>query len=160
MNATACRIAEWIWRDLSLRAGFREVVDQIPDRLIVDYWAARIAEEIGDNRFIAALEKIANDPANSVTYFEDKWQMIARRALGPAKLEQAAKLGVTQFAADGDAHRVEQLTLDQAKPTSTAQIIDEMIDRSVRNAFKPTIPGYTSQPDRSGEPGLSPDEFL
>ena len=61
MSDTSLRIAMWIWRDLSLRAGFREVVDQIGaggSSMIVDYWAARIEEEIGDNRFIAALEKI------------------------------------------------------------------------------------------------------
>lgn len=158
MSTIGQRIASWFWRDLQLRAGFREVTDQIPDSAaLITYWVARVDEEIGDNRFIAALEEIRD-----LDYRGHRHEsaFIAIRALGPAKQEQAAKLGVTQFAADGDAHRVEQLTLDQAKPTSTAQIIDEMIDRSVRNAFKPTIPGYTSQPDRSGEPGLSPDEFL
>lgn len=143
MSTIGQRIASWFWRDLQLRAGFREVTDQIPDSAaLITYWATRVDEEIGDNRFIAALEKIANDPANSVTYFEDKWQMIARRALGPAKLEQAAKLGVTQFAADGDAHRVEQLTL----PTSTPQ--EPAAERPAGGPIPPT------------GPDVSPDEFL
>ena len=30
----------------------------------------------------AALHEIAEDPANAVTYFEDKWRTIAREALG------------------------------------------------------------------------------
>ena len=72
MSTIGQRIASWFWRDLQLRAGFREVTDQIPDSAaLITYWATRVDEEIGDNRFIAALEKIANDPANSVTYFED-----------------------------------------------------------------------------------------
>ena len=100
----------WIWRDLSLRAGFREVVDQIGDggsSMIVDYWAARIEEEIGDNRFIKALEEIANDPANAVTHFEDKWRTIAKRALGPRCDEQAAAAGVKQYAAADGVHVVQ-----------------------------------------------------
>lgn len=104
MSATACRIAEWIWRDLSLRAGFREVVDQIPDRLIVDYWAARIAEEIGDNRFIAALEKIRDADYRGNRH---ESAFIAMRALGPRRAEQAAATGVTHYAADGEAHAIQ-----------------------------------------------------
>lgn len=143
MSTIGQRIASWFWRDLQLRAGFREVTDQIPDSAaLITYWATRVDEEIGDNRFIAALEKIANDPSNSVTYFEDKWQMIARRALGPAKQEQAAKLGVTQFVADGDAHRVEQLTL----PTSTHQ--EPAAERPVEGPIPTT------------GPAPSPDDFL
>ena len=103
MSATAYRIADWIWRDLSLRAGFREIVDQNPGRLTVDYWAQRIDEEIGDNRYIAALEKIAAGAADAVH--------IAKRALGPAKDEKAERLGIKQYAADGEAHTVKQLDL-------------------------------------------------
>lgn len=110
-SSTAQRLAGFLWRDLQLRAGFRDVIDQINDRdghLIIEYWASRIDEEIGDNRFIAALEEIAANPNNDA--------YIAKRALGPAKHEQAAKLGITQFAADGEAHRVEQLTFDSQPP--------------------------------------------
>lgn len=110
MSDTSLRIAMWIWRDLSLRAGFREVVDQIPREghqtvggLITDYWAQRIDEEIGDNRFIAALEKIAAGGGDAVH--------IAKRALGPRRDEQAEALGVKQYAADGEAHTVKQLEL-------------------------------------------------
>lgn len=143
VSATAFRIAEWIWRDLSLRAGFREVVDQIPDRLIVDYWAARIAEEIGDNRFIAALEKIRD-----LDYRGNRHEsaFIAIRALGPAKVEQAAKHGVTQFAADGDAHRAEQLAL----PTSTPP--EPAAERPVEGPTPTTGPVEAPPP-------LTPDDF-
>ena len=126
MSATAQRIADWIWRDLSLRAGFREVVDQIPDRLTVDYWTQRIDEEIGDNRYIAALEKIAAGAADAVH--------IAKRALGPAKDEKAERLGIKQYAADGEANTVKQLELPTQQqevarsaegPTPTAEPEEE-----------------------------------
>lgn len=126
MSATAQRIADWIWRDLSLRAGFREIVDQNPGRLTVDYWAQRIDEEIGDNRYIAALEKIAAGAADAVH--------IAKRALGPAKDEKAERLGIKQYAADGEAHTVKQLELPTQHqeveraaegPTPTAEPVEE-----------------------------------
>ena len=108
MSDTSLRIAMWIWRDLSLRAGFREVVDQIGaggSSMIVDYWAARIEEEIGDNRFIAALEKIRDEdyrgPRPESSY-------IAARALGPRCDEQAAAAGVKQYAAPDGVHVVQQ----------------------------------------------------
>lgn len=95
---TAERIASWIYRDLSLRGGFREVTDQVGPsggNMIVDFWAKRIEEEIGDARFITALEQIANDPADAST--------IAKRALLPARHAEAAAAGVTAFAADSQA---------------------------------------------------------
>ena len=37
-------------------------------------------------RYQVALSMIANDPANAVTYFEDKWREIAKQALHPNKV--------------------------------------------------------------------------
>lgn len=140
MSTIGQRIASWFWRDLQLRAGFREVTDQIPDSAaLITYWVARVDEEIGDNRFIAALEEIRD-----LDYRGHRHEsaFIAIRALGPAKQEQAAKLGVTQFAADGDAHRVEQLTLPTATTTTPAA------ERPAGGPIPPT------------GPDVSPDEFL
>ena len=36
-----------------------------------------------NERMRRALEQIANDPANAVTYFEDKWREIAKQAIQP-----------------------------------------------------------------------------
>lgn len=108
MSDTSLRIAMWIWRDLSLRAGFREVVDQIGaggSSMIVDYWAARIEEEIGDNRFIAALEKIRDEDYRGP---RPESSCIAARALGPRGDEQAAAAGVKQYAAPDGLHVVQQ----------------------------------------------------
>lgn len=105
MSDTSLRIAMWIWRDLSLRAGFREVIDQIGaggSSMIVDYWAARIEEEIGDNRFIAALEKIRDRSTAAES------SCIAARALGTRGDEQAAAAGVKQYAAPDGLHVVQQ----------------------------------------------------
>ena len=140
MSTIGQRIASWFWRDLQLRAGFREVTDQIPDgNTIVEYWATRIDEEIGDNRFIAALEQIRD-----IDYRGNRHEsaFIAIRALGPAKVEQAAKHGVTQFAADGDAHRAEQLAL----PTSTPP--------------EPAAERPVEGPTPTTGPVDSPDDFL
>ena len=108
MSEVSQRIANWLWRDVALRAGFREVVDTIPpdtrDR-IIDYWAARIEEEIGDNRFIAALTEI-RDADYRGNRHESAY--VAARALGPRRDEQAAAGGVTQYAADGAVHVVQQ----------------------------------------------------
>ena len=106
--STSLRIAMWIWRDLSLRAGFREVVDQIGaggSSMIVDYWAARIEEEIGDNRFIAALEKIRDEDYRGP---RPESSCIAARALDPRGDEQAAAAGVKQYAAPDGLHVVQQ----------------------------------------------------
>lgn len=110
MSAISDRIALWIWRDLSIRAGFREVCDQnqsgsmqTGNPMIVDFWSARIEEEIGDNRFIAALEKIRDIRG---TRHESSY--IAARALGPRGDEQAAAAGITQYAAPDGVHVVQQ----------------------------------------------------
>ena len=111
MNASiARRISDLIWRDLSLRAGFREVIDSIPrsNYEIVDFWTQRIEEVIGDDRLIAALEKIRDTDCRGNRH---ESAYIAMRALGPLHAEQAAAAGVTQYVADGTAHRTEQLSL-------------------------------------------------
>lgn len=115
MSAISDRIALWIWRDLSLRAGFREVVDTIPQGgqdLIVGYWAARIEEEIGDNRFIAALEKIRDLDCRGNRH---ESSYVAARALGPRSDEVAAATGVTQYGA-ADGLRIVQPDLFAATP--------------------------------------------
>lgn len=142
MSTIGQRLASWFWRDLQLRAGFREVTDQIPDSIgLTDYWATRIDEEIGDNRFIAALEQIRD-----IDYRGNRHEsaFIAIRALGPAKVEQAAKHGVTQFAADGDAHRVEQLTL--APVPEHLRVIVPTVTEMKLTSIQPPAP--------------SPDDFL
>lgn len=153
MNTAAYRIAELIWRDLSLRAGFREVVDQVPTEgintqlRIVEYWAERIDAEIGDNRLIAALEEIAANPSNAA--------YIAKRALGPAKQEQAAKLGITQFVADGESHRAEQLglSLTKAPDPRDNRITQEQLlaladrERAIASKIHPAEQSPTIDPD-------------
>lgn len=141
MSTIGKRLASWFWRDLQLRSGFREVIDQITDgHLLLEYWEKRIDEEIGDNRFISALEQIRD-----INYRGNRHEsaFIAIRALGPAKVEQAAKLGVTQFAADGGAHRVEQLTLAPV-PEHLRVIVSTVTEMKL-----------TSIP-----PAPSPDDFL
>ena len=115
MSAISDRIALWIWRDLSLRAGFREVVDTIPQGgqdLIVGYWAARIEEEIGDNRFIAALEKI-RDLDYRGSRHESSY--VAARALGP-RSDEVAATGVTQYGAADGLHIVQQDLFSTPRP--------------------------------------------
>lgn len=116
MSAISDRIALWIWRDLSLRAGFREVVDAIPQvgqDLIVKYWAARIEEEIGDNRFIAALEKIRDMDYRGSRH---ESSFVAARALGTRGDEQAIAAGVTQYGAADGLHIVQQDLFSTPRP--------------------------------------------
>lgn len=108
----AQRIAAWLYRDLSTRGGFREVCDQIAPGgqvQLVEFWAARIEEEIGDGRLIKTLEQIRDrvvaDPA---------WA--AKVTLGPAREEQARAAGVTIIAYED---RAVQLDL----PTPNAQSV-------------------------------------
>lgn len=100
---TSLRIASWIYRDLSLRGGFREVTDLVGPsggNMIVDYWAKRIEEEIGDNRLIKALEQIRDEDYRGN---RPESAFIAMRALGPAREAEAAVAGVTTLATDGKA---------------------------------------------------------
>ena len=108
MSEVSQRIANWLWRDIALRAGFREVVDAIPhggQTLIIDYWTQRIEEEIGDNRFIAALTEIRDDDYRGNRH---ESSYVAARALGPRGDEQAAAAGVKQYAAPDGVHVVQQ----------------------------------------------------
>ena len=56
------------------------VISQISDM------HAGVVEE--NERLRLALGQIANDPANAVTYFEDKWRGIAKQALSPNEKAQ------------------------------------------------------------------------
>lgn len=102
------RISDWLLRDLTLRSGFREVIDQIPlggRDMITAYWAQRIDEELADNRFIKALEQIRD-----MDYRGNRHESasIAFRVLGPRRAEQAAAAGVATLAADDGLHVVQQ----------------------------------------------------
>ena len=162
MSTIGQRIASWFWRDLQLRAGFREVTDQIPDgNTIVEYWATRIDEEIGDNRFIAALEQIRD-----IDYRGNRHEsaFIAIRALGPAKVEQAEQLGVTNLATADGVIRTEQMSFG-GLPAGTTHIygtVDEIlrgegipVDLTVRSVNGPSRTSPVAQP-----PAPSPDDFL
>ena len=121
MSEVSQRIANWLWRDIALRAGFREVVDAIPhggQTIIIDYWTQRIEEEIGDNRFIAALTEI-RDADSRGNRHESSY--VAARALGPRGDSVAAATGVTQYGAADGLHVVQQDLFAPAKPTAPAQ---------------------------------------
>ena len=120
MSEVSQRIANWLWRDIALRSGFREVVDAIPhggQTLIIDYWTQRIEEEIGDNRFIAALTEI-RDADYRGNRHESSY--VAARALGPRGDAVAAATGVTQYGAADGLHVVQQDLFAPAKPTAPA----------------------------------------
>ena len=54
------------------------VIDPNGPFVLADF-ARELERENSRLRF--ALEQIAHDPANAVTYFEDKWRQIAKQAL-------------------------------------------------------------------------------
>ena len=60
------------WQPLDDTAGVISQIDNMHAGVLQD-----------NERMRFALEQIAHDPANAVTYFEDKWRRIARQALQP-----------------------------------------------------------------------------
>ena len=60
------------WQPLDDTAGVISQIDNMHAGVLQD-----------NDRMRFALEQIAHDPANAVTYFEDKWRRIAKQALQP-----------------------------------------------------------------------------
>ncbi len=64
------------------------VIDPNGPFVLADF-ARELERENSRLRF--ALEQIAHDPANAVTYFEDKWRQIAKQALQPNTGDEARR---------------------------------------------------------------------